>query len=420
MGTYGLMGVDWEDRINFDRLRRERLQKAQKALEESGADMLFVFRTEDARYLTGYRHHLGPAFVLGNAVVILPKGDDPVLFTMDHEFARSRMYWMRPERILPRANFREPGAIRRWTQQVKRLFGELQGCVVGVDIYTPTIAKVLHEEFPKTEFVDGYSILLRAKILKTEDEIECLKVANAMTEAAMDAALRVLRPGVRECEVLAVAWYTMTALGSEWTQCANIVCSGPYTYPYRRFTSDRIIREGDLVIIDIGACFNGYYGDLTRTWLCGERLRPTQEQKRIYQACYNALFNACAQAKPGNTTADVFRAAEPHVLDSLGHGSGVNPWEPPYFSPFSKEEPVVLEVGMQFNLEPYAGEPGVGGVRLENNLVVREAGPEIYTTYPFDERFLDEVHPLDTSTGRVRRPASVELPVSRAGIPGAI
>ncbi len=172
------------------------------------------------------------------------------------------------------------------------------------------------------------------------------------------------------------------------------------------------------VIIDIGACFNGYYGDLTRTWLCGERLRPTPEQKRIYQACSNALFNACAQAKPGNTTADVFRAAEPHVLDSLGHGSGVNPWEPPYFSPFSKEEPVVLEAGMQFNLEPYAGEPGVGGVRLENNLVVGEWGPEIYTTYPFDEHFLDEVHPLDVSTGRVRRPTTVELPVSRLEIPG--
>ncbi len=131
MGTYGLMGVDWEDRINFDRLRRERLQKAQQALGESGADMLFVFRTEDARYLTAYRHHLGPAFIFGNAVVILPSGEDPALFTMDHVFCRSRMHWMRPERILPRANLREPGAVRRWAQSVKKLFGELHGLRVG-------------------------------------------------------------------------------------------------------------------------------------------------------------------------------------------------------------------------------------------------------------------------------------------------
>ncbi len=277
------------------------------------------------------------------------------------------------------------------------------------------IANVLEEEFPRTEFVDGYGILLQAKIIKTEDEIECLKVGNAMTEAAMDAAIRALRPGVRENEVLAIAWQTMTALGSEWTQCANIVCSGPYTYPYRRFTSDRIIREGDLVIIDVGACFNGYYGDLTRTWLCGEHLTPTSDQKRVYQACYNALFNACAQAEPGHTTGDVFRAAEPHVLDSLGHGSGVNPWEPPFFSPFSKEDPVPLAIGMQFNLEPYAGETGAGGVRLENNLVVRATGPEIYTTYPFDERFLDEIHPLDVCTGRVRRRSRQDLATSVAG-----
>lgn len=396
------MGVDWEDRIHFDRLRRERLAKAKQALAESDADMLFVFRTEDARYITGYRHHLGPAFIFGNAVVILPKGDDPALFTMDYEFARSRMHWMRQDRILPRANFREPGAARRWTAQVKKMYGELNGLRVGVDIYTPTIARILAEEFPRTEFVDGYGILLKAKIIKTEDEIECLKVANAMTEAAMDAAIRFLRPGVRENEILAVAWQTMTALGSEWTQCANIVCSGPYTYPYRRFTSDRIMRKGDMVIVDIGACFNGYYGDMTRTWLCGETLRPTPEQKRVYQQCYHALFNACAQARPGNTTADVFKVAEPFVLDSLGHGSGLNPWEPPFFSPFSKEEPLVLEVGMQFNLEPYAAVPGVGGVRLENSIVVRETGPEIYTTYPFDERFLDEIHPLDVSTGRTR------------------
>jgi Xaa-Pro aminopeptidase len=417
LATYGLMGVDWEDRINFERLRRERLEKAHRALSESNVDMLFVFRTEDARYLTGYRHHLGPAFILGNAVVILPRDGEPTLFTMDFEFARTRMHWLPKDRILPRANFREPGAIRQWAHQVKHLYGELHGLTVGVDIYTPAVAQVLREEFPRTEFVDGYGVLLRAKIIKTEDEVECLKVANAMTEAAMDVAIRSLRPGIRENEVLAIAWYTMTALGSEWTQCANIVCSGPYTHPYRRFTSDRIIREGDLVIIDIGACFNGYYGDLTRTWLCGD-LVPTPEQKRVYQACYTALFNACAQARPGNTTADVYRAAEPHVLDSLGHGSGVNPWEPPFFSAYSKEDPVPLRAGMQFNLEPYAGEPGVGGVRLENNLVVREHGPEIYTTYPFDERFLDEVHPLDVSTGRVRRPTFVEPRGKHSGLAG--
>ena len=399
--TQGIMGVDWEERINFDRLRRERLKKAKEALDKSEADVLFVFRTEDCRYLTGYRTHLHPTAMIGNAVVVLPKGGDPLLFTMDHEHCKARMPWLSPSQIKPRANFRESVGIQTWADMVKAELGDLKGCKIGVDLWTPVMTDEFKKAFPESEFIDGYEILMKAKIKKTEDEIACLKVANAITEAAMDAAIRFLKPGVKECEVLAVAWQTMTALGSEWSQCSNIVASGPYTAPYRRFTSDRIIRNGDLVIIDIGACFNGYWGDFTRTWVCGN-VKPTKEQIEVHQNCYNALFNACDKSRAGNTNADVFNAAYPYVLDSLGHGSGVHPWEPPYFSPASIKAPVVLEVGMQFNLEPYAGIPGVGGVRLENNLVVTEGEPDIYTTYPFDERLLKDIHPLDKTTGRTR------------------
>lgn len=91
------------------------------------------------------------------------------------------------------------------------------------------------------------------------------------------------------------------------------------------------------------------------------------------------------------------------MLVSLGHGAGTNPWEPPFFSPQSKEAPIELRPNMVMNLEPWYGGPGVGGFRLENDLVVRADGPEIYTTFPFDERLLDDVHPLDRTTGYTRR-----------------
>jgi Xaa-Pro aminopeptidase len=265
------------------------------------------------------------------------------------------------------------------------------------------MAEGLRQAFPNSRFVDGYEILCKAKMIKTEDEIHCLKIANAMTEAAMDAALAVLKPGVRECEVLAAAWQRMTAMGSEWTQCSNIVASGPYTAPYRRFTSDRIIRFGDPVIIDIGAVFNGYYGDFTRTFICGDT-KPTPEQIELHQACYDAVFRAIGAAVPGKTNADVVAACgEQYVLSSLGHGSGVNPWEPPHFSVTSKNDPLTLRPGMVANFEPYCGKPGIAGFRLEQNIVIREKGPEIYTTYPFDARLLRDVHPLDVSTGRSSR-----------------
>jgi len=399
----GTMGVDWEQRIDFDRLRRARVQKAQNAITDSPADVLFVFRTEDARYLTSYRHHLGPAFVIGNATVAIGADIPPILFTMDEDHCKARMPWLGKEQVQPRANFRELAGIKEFADRVRGLVGSLSGKTIGVDIYSPSMAESLRQAFPDSRFVDGYEILIKAKIIKTEDEIHCLKIANAMTEAAMDAALAVLKPGVRECEVLATAWQRMTAMGSEWSQCSNIVASGPYTAPYRRFTSDRLIRLGDPVIIDIGACFNGYYGDYTRTWICGD-IAPTREQIDLHQACYDALHRAAAAAVPGKTNADVVAACgDQYVLSSLGHGSGLSPWEPPHFSVTSKNDPLELRAGMVANLEPYHGKPGVGGFRLEHNLVIRENGPEIYTTYPFDARLLRDVHPLDSSTGRVVR-----------------
>lgn len=402
MSERGFIPVDWEDRLDPLRMNRERLQRAKDALENSDADVLFIFRPEDARYVTGYRHHLGPAFVQGNAVVVLPKGGEPILWTMDYVHCRQRMSWMDPDQFEPRANFRESVAMKSWAQQVEAKIGSLAGKVVGVDLWSPTLENQLRTSLPDTEFVDGYdSILMKAKVIKTQDEIECLKIANVITEAAMDSAIRFMRPGVKECEVLATAWHTMTSLGSEWSQCQNIVASGPYTAPYRRFTSDRIIRNGDIVILDIGACYNGYYGDLTRVFVCGN-VKPTQEQRELHQTVYDALFGAAERIRPGATNADVFEAAWPHVLDSLGHGAGTNPWEAPFFSPQSKDAPMTLEEGMVFNLEPYSGDPAVGGMRLENDHIVTADGVDIYTKYPFDERLVIDVHPLDATTGRTR------------------
>lgn len=403
MVKFGPMGVDWESRIDYDKMRRERLEKAQDALRESDLDALFVFRTEDARYLTGQRFHLHPVAMIGYTVVILTPDEDPILYTIDDVWAKEAMDWLDPDQIRPRANIREEAGLASWVEDVEEVVDVGPGTKIGVDIWEPDLTNSLYEAFPNVEFEDGYEVLCRAKMEKTEGEIKCIKMANAITEAAMDAALDFLRPGVQENEVLATAWKKMTDLGSEWTQCANIVCSGPNTAPYRRLTSDRIIRKGDLVVIDIGACFNGYWGDFTRTWVCGDDIEPTEEQKELHQECYDSLFDACAQAEPGNTNADVFAAAKPNIWgNSLGHGSGTNPWEPPYFSEDSKKSPITLKENMQFNLEPYAGTPGVGGIRLENNLVVTEDGPEVYTTYPFDERLVEEVHPLDSTTGRIR------------------
>ncbi len=406
MPEFGTMGVDWEERINFDRLRRERLQRSKDALDKSGLNALFIFRLEDIRYLTSFRSHIGPVAVLGLAAAVLPKGGDPILSTLDQLFAQTYMPWLKKENILPRPFIRTEGGTKKWAQEISAKLGNLVEGKIGVDLWTPTLAKWLQEAFPKAEFVDGKTVLNQAQRIKTQDELECQRAATMITEAGFQALLDNLKAGVKECELLAAAWNKFTQLGSEWSQCANIVCSGPYTAPYRRFTSDRIIREGDLVIVDIGAGFNGYWGDFTRTYVCGD-IMPTKEQIELHQEDYNTLFAALNDARVGNTNADIGK----HLNDSVenphsggisgGHSAGVGPWEAPWVSDITPDSIVPLEKGMYFSVEPYAGIPGIGGIRLENQVLVTDGEPEIFTPLPFDERLLKDIHPMDKTTGRV-------------------
>ena len=152
MSDLGMMPVDWEVRFDPQRMLRERLQRAKDALNNSDLDALFVFRTEDARYLTGYRHHLGPAFIMGNAVTVLARNHDPILWTMDFEHCRLRMPWLSPDQIRPRANFREKIGMKRWAEQVEGLIGSLAGKRVGIDIWDINMETAIREVFPKTTF----------------------------------------------------------------------------------------------------------------------------------------------------------------------------------------------------------------------------------------------------------------------------
>ncbi len=411
MPEFGMMGVDWEERVNFDRMRRERLKKAQDAMEESGVDALIVFAMEDVRYLTGFRSHLGPVASHGLVAVVLPRGGNPILCPLlDSVHSRERMPWMHRDDIIGPPFIRTEGGTKKWAEEVKGKIGRLAEGKIGVDIWSFSLSQWLPKFFPKAEFFNGGMVLSQAKITKTQDEVECQKIVTMITEAGFQALLDNLKPGVRECQLLAVAWRKFTELGSEWTQCANIVCSGPYTAPYRRFTSDRVIREGDPVIVDIGACYNGYWGDFTRTFICGD-VRPTREQIELHQQSYDTLFNACAEAVAGKTNGDIGKHLNDPATNpdsdglSGGHGAGVNPWEPPWIANLTPDAIVPLQRNMLFSIEPYAGKPGIGGFRLENQVFVGEKEPDIITKLSFDERLLRDVHPLDKTTGRkIRHP----------------
>ena len=391
----GFMMVDWQERIDFDRMRRERQAKVREAMNRFDVDLLACWRYENYRYLTSARNHEWPTMVFMWSAVMTREGE-PVAWSMDKETAESYMPWMNPENILGELRVVEVEPVAEiWARELKEIC-KRDGVTphrIALDASTVPLMNVMAREFPEAEFVNAMQVMSAARMVKTVDELRCLVCAYQLTAAGMETARSLLKvPNMRECEVLGAAYKEMYGFGSEWVQCSNIVCSGDYTYPYRRFTSDKIIHPRDLVIIDIGGRFNGYYGDFTRTFLAGEDVKATAEQRDIYQRAYDSLRRAEKALKPGSTTQDVWEAvgAENVWGGFLGHGIGIGPAEMPTIGWESHLAPVELRPGMVFSIEPYFGKYGLGGVRLEDNFVIIENGCAVFGPFPHDSRLCDE------------------------------
>lgn len=147
---------------------------------------------------------------------------------------------------------------------------------VGVDMATVTVLRRLEEVLDGYTVVDANAALNGSRLVKAPTEIAQLSDASSIVDLAMATAEEAVRPGVRECDVLAEVMKVFYTHNAEVPQCNLIVCSGPNTAPLRRFAGDRMIRRGDLVFIDIGACFNGIFSEAPRTIPCGEPDNDTQ------------------------------------------------------------------------------------------------------------------------------------------------
>jgi len=238
--------------------------------------------------------------------------------------------------------------------------------------------------------------LNRARYRKTQDEIQCLKMSIAICDEIFYEIQRAIRPGTRESDLAAIA----AGLSVE-RFCDGPVdivgCSGENTNPNMMGYSDRPIRPGDMIFVDLAVRYRGYHCCYYRTFTCG---RATRRQEEIYGECRALLYKALAQVKAGNTTADICKQwpGPEHwggktwhdTSDcAVGHGIGLDNQEAPTITPmFSIENPVTLEEGMIIALETFYGShPGEKprqGARLENDVLVTRDGYEILTPWPDD------------------------------------
>lgn len=391
--VFSTSGTDWQGRVNFDRLRGERLARAREMMDRHGLGALILFVGENVRYVTGvYQGNWKNNIFIRYAV--LPRGKDPVLFeTVGSDLVCAQMDapWLTEIR---------PAITWKWSEGAEgemaaRMAGSIADVLresgvhkekIGIDIMDMMAYQALTKE--GLNIVNGWPAMSQARVIKTQDELECHKIAAAHGDAAMYRAKHEwAAPGVREAEVCARVNEYLYRSGFDFVYDI-IVASGGNTSPYRRWHTDKIIRQGDLMIIDINAVGpGGYFVDFVRCWKVAAK--PTQKEKDLYKECYDSLYAAIGEVRAGATSADVAKQFPVYDDDKYGsvslqqfaHSIGLSLYEGMWISrAYSLKYPAELKKNMYFAIETFAGHPGLEQtVRLEENIVVTDTGHERFT-----------------------------------------
>jgi Xaa-Pro dipeptidase len=400
---HGQFRVDYEDRPDPQALRAKRLQRAREAMVAAGLDALLCWKDENVRYLTGLRAQIiaGKSALL-NGCLLFREGP-PVLLASGGEVQRVTivMPWIEEVHAVP--IMEAAGLVQEVVERTLKPIlerREVGAGRLGLDESGYALIACLQERMPDLQLADGDAVMQAARRIKFPEEVALMQEASAIAEAVTQTAIDAVRPGVRETDVVAEAMHALFRLGGEYAHVMTpFVASGEHMSPPNRIPSDKIIREGDLVFIDIGAQWSGYFSDIGRTVICG---RPNRRQQEVYRAVHEALLSATAALASGRTNDDVAgavrEAAARHGLARnfislfIGHGVGIGSNEPPYIGEdLPGAETVTLEEGMVFAVEPLIwvdGVQGGGGVRLEDTVLVTAQGGRPLTRLGWDERLL--------------------------------
>ncbi len=400
VGTHGMMQVDYEQRIDFDRMRKHRTDRIKKYMDEFDVECLLLFDTGNKRYSTSTAVASPEVDNMGRYAII-PREGKPHIFGFGSEVAAEKLYcpWIADTTFpahgtmygaLPMAWKCYEGFIKDLDMVLDNHKLDRKKVRIGVDIIESQIILALLEK--GYNITDGQGVMQYARAIKNEDEIMCLKHGAAIVDAAFHKIASTIAPGVKENDLQAVASHEMHRLGAQWVHNVQVT-TGNRTNPHPHLSSDRLIQPGDMIFMDIVCMLNGYHTCVYRCFCCG---KPSQKQKDIHARCLEYQLGGIEATKPGVTTADIatvwpdhkkMGAKDEHEIFGLqyGHGIGVGLWEFPIISrAYSIDHPVEIEPGMCFALETYAGN-GYDGVRLEDEVIVTETGIEVITKFPTDE-----------------------------------
>jgi len=400
----GRMNVDFEERIDFARLRRYRLDRAKQAMEQAGLGALLVFDNNNIRYLTGVAIGEWTRDKLCRYALYTRTGE-LVLWDFGSAAVHHRLYcpWLKPENCIASYTTMRgaaPPASGLTARQVAEIKDRLKQAgvgnePVGVDFAeVPTFFELQKQQI---DIRDGQQVMLDARQLKSKDEIALLSTAAAMVDGTYADIAEALRPGVRENEIVALANKRLYEMGSDDVESVNAV-SGERCNPHPHNFSDRMIRPGEQAFFDIMHSYNGYRTCYYRCFVVG---RASQPQLDAYKKAREWIDAAIEMIKPGVSTDQVARlwpTAQEIGLDDektafgllFGHGGGRARPERAIISPLtSLDAPMEIKEGMVFALETYCpATDGRSAARIEEEVVVGPNGIEILTRFPAQELYV--------------------------------
>lgn len=342
-----------------------KIEKLRELLAEQNLDALLVTNPYNRRYMTNFT---------GTAGVVIVSKDDAVFIT-DFRYVEQANEQLSGYRIVQHTGT----AIQEVANQVQ----EMKIRTLGFEKEDLSYSQFeLYQKHVQAELVPVAGLVEQLRIIKTPEEIEVLQQAAAIADAAFVYICSVIKPGKTELEIANELEFFMRKQGAASSSFDIIVASGERGALPHGVASDKVIEAGDFVTMDYGALYNGYISDITRTVAVGE---PSAKLREIYDTVLTAQELAVERIKPGMTGIEADAIARGYIQSkgygeafghSTGHGIGLEVHEAPALS-FRSE--TVLVPNMAVTVEPGIYLPGIGGVRIEDDILITETGNERLT-----------------------------------------
>jgi Xaa-Pro dipeptidase len=389
-------GLAFDRPLDLARMRRTRHARLVDAMQTQDIEVLVLLGQANVGYATGARRAAtdqSRAIHRRAVAAVTADGAPPHLWTFEPDGVPGDL-----ELAL------DAGLDLEWDDGAEQLVASLPPGRLAVDDATVPVWRALADRDPQ----DASGVLSAAKIIKTDDELECIRRAQAINEAAIDDVVALAAPGVAATELTGRFLRRVAELGASgntvdpvWQVMPAAIDDGPYTATgdvvFPTVTTDRRFAPGDVVFVDTGISYEGYQSDYGHTWVVGWELEGHhREHCRRWLATVDAVL---AVTKPGATARDLTRAAgevygrRPWLAHLyLAHGTGTDSAEMPFVGTDlgdDFDESIVLAPGMVLVLEPVIWEDGRSGFRAEEILVVTDNGYERLSNLGFEAYGID-------------------------------